>query len=388
MKAYLLLIIGLLFYTASNAQIVNIPDANFKNALVNDNVADLGSGFYEDADTNNDGEIQVTEAEAVETLIVNFYDIASMEGIESFINLIGLECTDNLLTNLDITLNTNLSLLHCDYNDITELDVSQNVSLSILSCSRNELNSLDVTQNLNMLNLNCSHNNLAEIDVSQNLNLSTLGCNFNNLSELDVTLNANLASLSCSVNNLTSIDVSQNNDLIFFTCGANEIEQLDLSQNPNLIWIQCQSNEPLNYLDIRNGNNPQLTIMWAHDTPNLNCILVDDETYANEQACGLPTSGWCKDETDQYIEDIEDCVLGIGDSTYMSFILYPNPVKEVLNIVNQERIEAIQIYSSQGILVIETSTSDEIDVSDLKTGMYFVQLSSEGKTMIRKFIKE
>ena len=69
----------LLFFltcTFLNAQIVNIPDPNFKNALIDEGV-----------DTNNDGEIQVSEAEAVLNLNVNDRNISSLEGIQSFINL-------------------------------------------------------------------------------------------------------------------------------------------------------------------------------------------------------------------------------------------------------------------------------------------------------------
>lgn len=57
----------LLSCTFLNAQIVNIPDANFKNALIDEGV-----------DTNNDGEIQVSEAEVVLNLNVSFKDILSM----------------------------------------------------------------------------------------------------------------------------------------------------------------------------------------------------------------------------------------------------------------------------------------------------------------------
>ena len=69
----------------ANAQIVNIPDPNFKNALITSN----------GIDTNNDGEIQVTEAEVANQIRVNDFGIVSMEGLEYFINITKLYCNKN-----------------------------------------------------------------------------------------------------------------------------------------------------------------------------------------------------------------------------------------------------------------------------------------------------
>ena len=87
-KDYIFLSIFLTFFF-SQAQIVNIPDANFKNTLVNTNCVDIdgnGSGDV-DVDTNDDGEIQVSEALAVLNLHVESRSIGSLEGIQSFANL-------------------------------------------------------------------------------------------------------------------------------------------------------------------------------------------------------------------------------------------------------------------------------------------------------------
>ncbi|MFK7782353.1 MAG: hypothetical protein AB8B90_08360, partial [Psychroserpens sp.] len=67
-----LLLIGFAL-TVCQAQIVTIPDVNFKHILTTDNCVDLdddGVGDA-DADTNNDGEIQESEAQAVEHLILS-----------------------------------------------------------------------------------------------------------------------------------------------------------------------------------------------------------------------------------------------------------------------------------------------------------------------------
>ncbi len=99
MKHLLLTLILLTSFFASG-QIVNIPDANFKNALLN---------YNPPIDTNGDGEIQVSEAEVVSFLNVQNKNISDMTGIEAFINLISLTCTYNSITSLDVSQSTSLT---------------------------------------------------------------------------------------------------------------------------------------------------------------------------------------------------------------------------------------------------------------------------------------
>ena len=74
--------------TWSFGQIVNIPDANFKNALVNSaSASEIPFGTTHEVDTNNNGEIEVSEASAVVYLDVNGKSITSLEGIAAFSNL-------------------------------------------------------------------------------------------------------------------------------------------------------------------------------------------------------------------------------------------------------------------------------------------------------------
>ncbi len=137
-------------------------------------------------------------------------------------------------------------------------------------------------------------------------------------------------------------------------------------------------------LNITNGFNTEMSKMYAFGNPDLQCIQVDDVIYANSQMCDLPDYGWCKDETASYSEF---CELGTEDFTTTDFQLFPNPAGNFLNIESKENIESVKIYSTQGILVKET-TSKIIDVSQLSAGMYFVKVEVGGKNFTKKFIKE
>ena len=90
MKTKLLLLLTLCYSFTGFSQIVDIPDANFKSLLINTVCADFnGNGFpEEDVDTNDDGEIQVSEAQAVKGL--SFDDVSgvsSLVGLSSFNNI-------------------------------------------------------------------------------------------------------------------------------------------------------------------------------------------------------------------------------------------------------------------------------------------------------------
>ena len=65
--------------------------------------------------------------------------------------------------------------------------------------------------------------------------------------------------------------------------------------------------------------------------------------------------------------------------------IYPNPAKDVLNIMNLADNQEVTIYSINGAVIMKTIVSGdaEINISELRPGMYVV---SAGK-MFSKFIK-
>jgi len=108
---------------------------------------------------------------------------------------------------------------------------------------------------------------------------------------------------------------------------------------------------------------------------------VDDVLYANNQDC--ENDDWCKDDWADYSED---CELGTEDTAQINFTIYPNPTQNILNIESQQPIERVKIYNLQGQLIKEVSPIN-VDISQFNAGLYFVQVTIEGKTVTKKFIK-
>lgn len=225
-----------------------IPDENFKQALI-----DLG------VDKNNDGQITKDEVLDVIELPINNADnnidlpnvtekISDLTGIEGFINLRYLYCSNNLVSNLDLSQNIHLEHIECGGNQMTEILPGSNSQLKRFYCDNNLLTTLDLGNCPSIYSLDCKNNELNILDLSHNTSLEFLNCSSNQLTSLDISNNANLSSLDCSHNQLTTLDLSQNTNLNSLNYGWNQIGPIDLTNNIRLEGITCAGNG-LNNLD-------------------------------------------------------------------------------------------------------------------------------------------
>ncbi|WP_052467176.1 T9SS type A sorting domain-containing protein [Psychroserpens damuponensis] len=298
---------------------VTIPDANFKSYLVNSAV-----------NTDYDQEISVAEAQAVTgTLDVSSLAISDLTGIEAFINLTELDCSDNTITALDVSTISGLTNLNCKENNIgslnvqgtslitldaednslTSLDVSNLASLTtlntrsnsisnlnlqgaigleVLDCSDNSLTTLNVSLNTNLIDLNCSDNNLTTLDVTNLTSLTDLNFGDNTISSIILITNSNLNTLTANDNNLSSVDVSNNTMLTDLIVASNSLTSIDITNNTMLTAVDFQDNS-ISSLDI--SNNPNLTRIHAAFNqfttfdisayPQINQLLIYDNQLTN-----------------------------------------------------------------------------------------------------------
>ena len=87
----------------------------------------------------------------------------------------------------------------------------------------------------------------------------------------------------------------------------------------------------------------------------------------------------------------DNCVLGIDDHLLsQSLNLYPNPVKNILNIDSKEfKLTKIEIYSVIGKKMKQfTSNLHKVNVDDLSSGLYLIKVISDKGSYTTKFIKE
>jgi len=84
------------------------------------------------------------------------------------------------------------------------------------------------------------------------------------------------------------------------------------------------------------------------------------------------------------------CDVGIEQNTdTFRAKIYPNPVKNTIRIQTSSKIEQIIIYDVNGRLLKQLSNPlEEINISDLANGIYFVKIFTQESIITRKIIKE
>lgn len=283
MKKIYTLVLFVITFFSGNAQIVDIPDGNFKAKLLaaspSNTIAKDANGQNIKIDVNNDGEIQVSEALIVFELNVTNSNIQYLVGIETFSNLTSLNCSSNQLTFLIFSQNLALVTLNCINNQLNFLDISQNTALVTLFCYYNQLQSIDIANNLALERLDCGYNQLTNLDVSQNIALKNLNCENNQLTFLNVSQNIALEVLICSINPLSSIDISHNLALRSLACVNNQLTSLDTTQNILLIFLNCSNNQ-LSTLFIKNNNQQSWFNLIIGNNPDLQYICADEADIA------------------------------------------------------------------------------------------------------------
>ena len=280
----------LLFTGIANAQIVNIPDANFKAALINIGV-----------DSNNDGEIQVSEAlnrnsiQMNDTSTTDFETIVSMEGISSFTNLTTLDITGLInMTTLDLSNLSNLTQVALwDLTALNSINFTGCSSLTYLEFYHvNTLNSLDLSGLSNLVTLKVNFvgtygtiMNLNSLNIDGCIALKYLTICNTNLAVLDLSTCINLRTLSYEDNYVTNLDLSGLVNLQSVSAGSNTTSNTLRSLNVNgcssLTYLNVGYNTQLNSIYMKNGINE--TTFSFNESPNINFICADDSQIADIQ---------------------------------------------------------------------------------------------------------
>ncbi|RRJ92439.1 T9SS C-terminal target domain-containing protein [Paenimyroides tangerinum] len=140
-----------------------------------------------------------------------------------------------------------------------------------------------------------------------------------------------------------------------------------LMDQPNVVWYMTQQNA-------QNGVNPLVQGM----------PLVNGTTYYGViiGTNGCPSLPFAL-TVDVYLSDDKFVK---EDLKY-----YPNPVEDILNVTYSERILQIEVFDLLGKRVKVKSTDDKevnIDLSDLASGTYMIQLKTESKQQFIKVVKK
>lgn len=352
------ILIILLHSMVSWSQVVAIPDANFKQKLLqHDPVIDV----------NQDGDIQQSEAEAFTGFMDISYSVSDpghildVTGLEAFINLTEFKASNQQIQEIDLSANTSLQLYDASGNPYTSLSFTNHPFLEAFQSNFGNLTSLDLSGAPNLVFLNAQGNQLSQIDLNTN--------NFLQGIQLDNNL-------------ITSFDFSQNPLLRYLNCQNNLITTLDVSYNPMLLSVDCRGNAELTYLNIKNGNNEGLNLSGSgpscafYDLPLLKEVCLD--------AVDSALADFIEDHVQHSITFMEECALGNSITNAIDLSVYPNPTNGYVIIRSDIPMESASILNAMGTLVLEQKVNgfqSEIHLEALSNGLYFLQIRSSNNTV-------
>ena len=329
MKTFITILI-LAFSTTAFAQVTNIPDPNFEQALI-----DLGI----DSDGIVNGQVLTSDIETVISLNVENKGIQDLTGLEDFAALENLNVSFNMMTSLSLTNNVNLK------------ELIFNTSF-----------------------------NLVDIDVSNNINLQSLRSSYSLLTQLDLTNNPNLLELilgepSPAGNHLIEfLDLSVHSDLI-------KLQLINL-EYLRIVDLRSGSNNILTDVFV------ECTLDGGFDCEPYPCLMVDDVDAAQNNQ--FPYSEW--NVMAIYSEDCTAGLNDNKAATY-SIHPNPAKSELFITAQNTAGNLKVKIFNIEGkVLSTQNVTLQDqkaIDVSQLLSGIYFLNIEDEnGNTTTKKFIKQ
>ena len=133
-----------------------------------------------------------------------------------------------------------------------------------------------------------------------------------------------------------------------------------------------------------------MTYTWSTSATG-SVIVVSPTTTTTYSVDGTNTNGCITGAT--FTQTVSTCA-GINElSSNTEVIIFPNPAKEQITISYSSPIKTIKIFSVDGKLVLQKNNTDNslsqtINISELRSGIYFVNCVIGGKENYFKVIKE
>lgn len=153
---------------------VVFPDTNFR-------------AFISQFDQDKNGRLSGKERATVTEMDVSNKNITSLKGIEFFKSIKNLNCSNNMITSLDLTALSALETLDCSHNELVEFSTGDILGISTsvknLNLSYNKLEKFETPGWLSTNTIDLSHNYLKKLSM-KGCFYTTLICNDNEMTEL------------------------------------------------------------------------------------------------------------------------------------------------------------------------------------------------------------
>ncbi len=139
--------------------VVEFDDMNFKQAVIDHLKYRVAIPSDEDQykyfNYTIESDIYPNDVQLITDLSIRNCGISSLTGIEYFTSLVSLDCTDNTISSLDVSMLNQLTKLDCSYNLLTNIDFNENNDWQTFSISNNYIdfqNGTELNRKLSVVN--------------------------------------------------------------------------------------------------------------------------------------------------------------------------------------------------------------------------------------------
>jgi len=352
-----------------------------------------------------------------------------------------LYCSNNQLAALNVSNNTALTLLSCFENQLTALDLSNNTALTALLCNHNQLTSLAVSESANFEILFVFSNYMSDFSDVRGFNgeWETQLVNENYQMLYGYLFNPQIRVID-EINEVNFPDENRRNWLLDQNNGNPEIHLAEY------VWITHKDKDTESiYTDViedctysadnivsakiieyaidpdyvpDNNHNNKNKEPHAHAYAVWEIVKKTGETITHKAyycldgknsasadnmthlvylsvVCANPLRSSQQNEitihTFTALAVLEGgTTTGIADIESGKIVIYPNPAKNELRIEsNGLEITKLEIVDLSGKTIYQfNNLRNQINVSALSKGIYFVKIETEKGVITQKFIKE
>ncbi len=396
-------------------------------------------------DEDEDGEINVLEAENIQNVNCSEKNIADLSGLEKCPNLKYLNCNGNYISEIILPNLSKLETIVAYGNPIEKIDVNNDTALETLNLqdvstnalsgtdisiigynqaetlfldfsgtkytsltinNSSTLTSYDVSKNVQLTKLNlCGNSLVTSVDVSTLTALTSLhvwGCA---LESLDVDTNVDLETLLCYNNKLSSLNLDNNITLKTLNASNNNLTSLKLQNNIALTDVNVENNQ-LQSLNVRKcaqlislniGNNPDITAMALGYNTSLQALkaqntgLTDIDLSANVKLLELDFNGCTELKVidlsanialeNLTIRSTSITMLDLSKNVKLTYLDISNTAISTLNLSTNTRLDTLNLKSTS-ISSINLSNNKKISKLDYTEGIEISSGFSVGQYIV------
>jgi hypothetical protein len=160
----------------------------------------------------------------------------------------------------------------------------------------------------------------------------------------------------------------------------------------------------VNYINTHDLLNGQGSGLWTCLFPLEDYILTESQQYIDSLRLltALPVSSMLNKEADNddyVLLNLQNCmnsITGINNESELNDLIkvFPNPTRDEIQVIsNQLSVNSIEIFNSLGEKIYYSPITDNrlpitINISDIPSGVYFVEVNTENGVGVKQFVKE